>query len=75
MNTASEDRTIDKEHQNLFNMANEVFKIEDPQRQIDNIRLLLHKLYDYMKYHFEHEEAIMSQIHFEELEYHKTKAQ
>jgi hemerythrin len=67
------DDVIDKEHRNLFDMANEVFKIENPQQQIDNIRLLLYKLYDYMKYHFEHEETLMSEIHFEEIEYHKTR--
>ncbi len=65
--------TIDTEHRKLFDLANDVFSIEDPQRQIDDIRLLLYKLYDYMTYHFEHEETLMSEIHFDAIEYHKTK--
>jgi hemerythrin len=64
---------IDEEHRNLFIMANEVFKIETPQAEIDKIRSLLYKLYDYMKNHFDHEETYMAQIKFTGIVTHKIK--
>jgi hemerythrin len=64
---------IDAEHQNLFHLANKVFKVKMSESKIDNIGPLIHKLYEYMKYHFDHEEAFMVETNFQELEYHKLK--
>jgi hemerythrin len=65
--------TIDAEHQNLFHLANEVFKVKMSESKIDNIGPLIHKLYEYMKYHFDHEEVFMVEISFNEIDFHKTK--
>ena len=65
--------TIDAEHQNLFHLANAVFKVKLSESKIDNIGPLIHKLYEYMKYHFDHEEEFMDAIGFTEADFHKTK--
>jgi hemerythrin len=67
------DETIDAEHQNLFHYANEVFKVKMSESKLDTIGPLIHRLYDYMKYHFDHEEAFMVKTNFQEIAYHKEK--
>jgi len=67
------DSVIDDEHRNLFILANEILQIRNPTEEIEKIRPLLHKLYDYMKYHFDHEEAFMSQIKFPAIVTHKIR--
>lgn len=67
------DAVIDEEHRNLFILANEIFQIRNPEGAIDKIRPLLYKLYDYMKYHFDHEEAFMAKIKFQGIVSHKIR--
>jgi len=67
------DDTIDTEHQTLFHLANEVFKVKMSESRIENIAPLLHKLYEYMEYHFNHEEAFMSETKYPDIENHKKK--
>ncbi|MDO9068334.1 MAG: hemerythrin family protein [Deltaproteobacteria bacterium] len=67
------DAVIDEEHRNLFILANEIFQIRNPEEALDKIRPLLYKLYDYMKYHFDHEEAFMAQIKFQGIVFHKIR--
>ncbi len=67
------DDVIDEEHRNLFILANTIFQILNPEEEIDKIRPLLYKLYDYMKYHFDHEEAFMAKIKFQEFVFHKIR--
>jgi hemerythrin len=67
------DDVIDEEHRNLFVLANDIFQIRNPAEEIEKIRPLLYKLYDYMKYHFEHEEAFMSRIKFPAIVTHKIR--
>jgi len=62
------DETIDAEHRKLFDLAAQVFRIENPKQQLEEVRLVLHELYDYMKYHFEHEESLMAKYSYGGLE-------
>ena len=42
--------TIDAEHKNLFEMANQVAQVNDSNGQAESITLLLHELYDYVQF-------------------------
>jgi len=64
--------TIDAEHKRLFDIANEILNINNPLMETPRISLLVKELYGYMREHFEHEEAHMESISFDEIEEHKT---
>ena len=66
---------IDSEHKKLFDIANQIFAISNSQENSEKIRKLIHELYDYMNYHFDHEEKFMSEISFPETGQHKKKHQ
>lgn len=66
---------IDKEHAGLFAIINDVYKIveeEYSEERYDDVLALLDRLDEYTKTHFAHEEEIMEQNHFPELEFQKN---
>ena len=65
--------TIDGEHKKLFDIANKVFSTRTSGITFDEIRNILNELFDYMRYHFKHEEEYMKQISSGELDYQKAK--
>ena len=64
---------IDEEHRKLIDMANEVFAVEDPSANCDEIIELVKSLYRYMETHFEHEERFLKEIEYPWLEEHRAK--
>ena len=70
---------IDKEHENLFEIANETYdllKNEFVTDKYDRIVALLEELKDYTKTHFAHEEEYMKSINYQyiwsEIHQHRT---
>ena len=62
---------IDNEHKQLFDIAQEAFKIVDDKHRNEKIKKILFDLYDYMKNHFKHEEEYMLALKYPKLEQHK----
>lgn len=63
---------IDDDHKILFEIADEALKIADTASdRVNKIRLIIKKLYDYMKVHFEKEESFMKEISYPEFELHQ----
>lgn len=60
---------IDKEHKRLFEIANEVFIVENDTKKLKE---LVKELIKYTKFHFANEENYMRSINFKNLEEHKT---
>ncbi len=63
---------IDKEHQELFNIAKEAFCIVDSSQRNEKIKIILNKLFKYMKTHFEREEKFMKENGYKKYEEHKS---
>lgn len=67
---------IDKDHQELFRIINEVGELianDIREDKYDAIRKLLRELQDYSEYHFRHEEEYMQKIAHPELELQKKQ--
>lgn len=62
---------IDKEHQELFDIANKAFICKEPKLKATNLKQNISKLYKYIQTHFENEEKLMQAINFDEFEEHK----
>ena len=62
---------IDKEHKQLFDIAQEAFIPVEGKDKTKKIKAILTDLYDYMKIHFAHEEKFMSEINYPKLDEHK----
>lgn len=61
---------IDKEHERLFEIANELYQLSKEEfiaDKYDNIRSLLDELREYTKYHFRHEEEYMQSIGYKQM--------
>ncbi|HFQ82233.1 MAG TPA: bacteriohemerythrin [Desulfobacterales bacterium] len=65
--------SIDKQHQKLFHMINKLEKSMNSDTVCHTMGEILKDLVDYVKFHFEDEEKIMSRIGYPELEQQKTK--
>ena len=63
--------TIDAEHKQLFDIAQEAFFDVDEKEKTSKIKRILTDLYDYMKTHFSHEEKFMEEINYPKIEEHK----
>jgi len=62
---------LDEEHKKLFDLANRVLNINNPLMDSEKVRGAVLELYDYMRYHFEHEEKYMASISYAGLDDHK----
>lgn len=58
------DESIDSEHKQLFDIAQEAFHVVDNEHRTEKIKEILKRLYEYMKMHFEHEEKYMHSIDY-----------
>ena len=63
--------TIDKEHKELFDIAQEAFGYVEEKDKTRKIKEIVTDLYDYMKTHFSHEEKFMQDINYPKSEEHK----
>ena len=61
---------IDEEHKSLIEMANQIFAIEHPESQREEMIDLVKSLYRYMETHFAHEEDLMEQADVPDREDH-----
>lgn len=64
-------KIIDKEHKELFNIAQEAFAYVEEKDKTKKIKEIVTDLYDYMKTHFSHEEKFMQDINYPKSEEHK----
>ena len=62
---------IDKEHKELFNIAQKAFAYVEEKDKTKKIKEIVTDLYDYMKTHFSHEEKFMQDINYPKSEEHK----
>lgn len=63
---------IDREHKQLFDIAQDAFiQVEEKQRNA-KIKEVLTELYTYMKTHFKHEEKFMQEINYPLIQEHKV---
>ena len=66
---------IDKEHEKLFAIINDIYKLVEENYddgKYDEVLGLLDRLEEYTQTHFRHEEEIMEQNHFPELEFQRN---
>lgn len=62
---------IDKEHQELFDIANQAFSISEKSNpNKEEVKNIIHKLATYIKKHFEYEETFMQNIQYPEYDKH-----
>ena len=64
---------VDKEHEKLFDLANEAYDLlfdSFLQDKTDRIIHLISELIDYTRTHFSHEEAYLEQIHYDRIAEH-----
>ena len=62
---------IDREHEKLFAIINDIYKLVEEDysdERYDDVLELLDRLEEYTQTHFQHEEEIMEQNHFPELD-------
>lgn len=63
--------TIDKEHQELFKIAQEAFRYTKDHEKSKKLKNIISKLYEYMKTHFRNEEEYMKKIGYPKRKEHK----
>lgn len=68
-----ENEEIDKEHQALFDIANEAFLEGESGSPKQKIKDVVHKLFSYISTHFKHEEAYMKEIKYPDYKLHCQK--
>lgn len=64
-------KAIDADHKYLFEIANELFSIDDPEKDCSKYRIIIHKLFSYIKDHFFREEAIMHKYDYPHTVHHR----
>ncbi|MBT3228593.1 MAG: hemerythrin family protein [Candidatus Marinimicrobia bacterium] len=66
---------IDEDHKKLIDIANRVLLLNRPNRDAEELKRAVRELYDYVKYHFDREEALMREIQYTDTESHHQKHQ
>ena len=70
---ATGNETIDYQHKNLFNMANNLYDMLNSGAEMRlGIEIFLEQLIEYTDYHFKTEEKFMEDTHYEEFVPHKA---
>ncbi|KAF0147330.1 MAG: hemerythrin [Ignavibacteria bacterium] len=64
---------IDSQHRLLFAISNELLDIENPAKQQDEIKYLLHHLVDYVEKHFRTEEEYFVKYSYPGIKEHKVR--
>lgn len=62
---------IDKQHRELFDIVNRLYKLDDISGTKEKVRAILYKFNEYMKIHFKDEENYMQSIGYPDLQSHK----
>ena len=63
--------TIDAQHKKLFKLANRVSQLDELTTTKEELSVLFKEFFNYMKEHFEEEEAYMYSIEYPYVEQHK----
>ena len=66
-----DNKELDDDHKELFDIAKEAFKEVSPEERNIKIKNILNRLYAYMKTHFKNEEKYMQEINYPLLDAHK----
>ena len=70
---ATGNEEIDYQHQNLFNMANNLYEMLDSGIEMRlGVEIFLEQLIEYTDYHFSTEERFMEQTNYQEFTQHKA---
>jgi len=64
---------IDSQHRLLYAICNELLDINNPQKQQDEIKYLLHHLVEYVEKHFKSEELVFEKYGFPGLGEHRQR--
>ena len=64
---------IDSQHRLLFAISNEILDIENPLKQQDEVKYLLHHLIDYVDKHFKTEEEYSAKHSYPGIKEHKER--
>ncbi|MBE0492097.1 MAG: hemerythrin family protein [Sulfurospirillum sp.] len=67
--------TIDAQHQELFEIANEAFAVVQAEDKKEKIKEIIHKLFTYTQEHFAYEEQFMKTINYNNLDEQKSAHQ
>ena len=63
-------KELDKQHMKLFEIAGRIADLEEDANAKQQIKAILYDLHDYMRYHFDDEEAYMARIGYPGLQEH-----
>ncbi len=68
---------IDEQHQKLISIINDFQKkiVANPEKEVEILQETLDHLFDYVQYHFDLEEDLLSGIHYSHLESHIAQHQ
>lgn len=64
---------IDQDHRKLISLANRVLELDRPNRDADELKLVIKELYLYVQSHFQREEELMEKIGYPDLKGHHEK--
>lgn len=64
------DPEIDAQHRMLFDLANRIVSLMDPQRSFSELKASIQALMDYIRVHFDAEEERMREWGYPDLAYH-----
>ena len=64
---------IDEDHQKLILIANRILALKRPSQDVEELKQLIRELYDYVKYHFSREEALMHELEYPRVDEHIEK--
>lgn len=67
------DDMLDKHHQHMARLINQVGGMESEDAHSEPLVDVLSSLVKYVEYHFEHEERLMAQLEYRELESHRQE--
>lgn len=62
---------VDNDHKKLFSLANNTWELAKKGEDLQKVRDAVTALYDYVQYHFSHEEEFMKQLDYNKLSEHK----
>ncbi len=63
-------KNIDDQHKKLFDIVYKIFSLQESKDVKENVRTILHELFEYIKVHFKDEEEFMKSIDYPDLAYH-----
>lgn len=66
---------IDEDHKKLISLANRILKMNTPDRDASELKMVIRELYEYVQVHFAREEAYMRSLGYPGLRDHRHKHQ